>query len=114
MGRNMGLDSISDNVQLVHLVLQSLPAGMGPVLGPHSKADELSRDTFHQQTYLTHWCSGYTGLSRCALEKLLRFESAVGPTHAQTQKGHREEWGMNPDELKDPGQVQTPRTRERR
>lgn len=50
----MGLDSISDNVQLVQLVLQSLPAGMGPVLGPHSKADELSRDTVHQQTYLAH------------------------------------------------------------
>ena len=51
MGGNMGLDSLSDNVQLVQLVLQSLPAGAEPGLGLHSKADKLSRDTFCQQTH---------------------------------------------------------------
>lgn len=47
----MGLGSISDEVQPVQLVLQSLPAGAGPGPRLHSEADTLARDMFCQQTH---------------------------------------------------------------
>lgn len=74
----MGLDTINDDVQPVQLILQSLPAGVGPGLGLHSQGDKLSRDMFCQQTHpqpMLFPC--YTGLSWCGLGRLLGFKSTV-------------------------------------
>lgn len=109
----MCLDSISDNVQLVQLALQSRPAGNGPGLGLHSKTNKLSRDGFSNRHMPSTRCFGYTGPSWCSLKKLMKFESTVGQTNSWTQRGHREEWGMSLDDQKDSGQVQIPRTQDR-
>ena len=95
MGGNVSLDNISDNVQLVQLVHQSLPAGGWASSGLCSKAAELCRDIFSPQTHAQHTLFPLCWPLTVHSWKMYGVWICSGPAQFPDIKGLAGGWGMN-------------------